>query len=104
LYEEQKRTAYKYDRFPKYNVKKMNILEELLKLQHPLKNNEQTNGAAKRQQDSTQLTTSDPVETRKEKRKAGQIKKNKLKQLKRHHEKLTEAANRAKNTAYLLMK
>ena len=106
LYVEQKELSIKTLAFPKFNDSKMNILEKLLKLQHPLENIKQTN-ATTNQKDTTnlhQLNTSNATVTRKEKRKAGQIKQKKLKQLKRQHEKITEAANKAKNTAYLLRK
>lgn len=85
----------------------MNLLQELLSLKHPLKRDEPTNTLAHAtQQNNTnkQPTTTDPAETRKLKRKAGQIKKNKLKQLKQQRKQTAEAADKANTTMYLLSK
>lgn len=85
----------------------MNLLQELLSHRHPLKSDEPTNTLAHAtQQDnsSKQPTSTDPAETRKKKRKAGQIKKNKLKQLKKQRTQTAEAAHKANITMYLLRK
>lgn len=86
----------------------MNLLQELLSFKHPLKRDEPTNTLAHAtQQNNTNkqpTTTTDPAETRKTKRKAGQIKKNKLKQLKQQRKQTAEAAYKANTTMYLLSK